>query len=74
MLQDRTPAELLEAELAAVTGDRCSWTCADHHDPVPSCERAPDHAGALVLADVHVAHGADGQLVIVTPCCPSGGA
>jgi hypothetical protein len=68
-------ADLLAQELAAVTGDRCAWTCDDHHgDNFPPCERAAGHASAQLLADVHVVHGPDGQLVIATECCPSGGA
>lgn len=56
-----TTTEQLEAELAAVTGELCGWTHADHAGGF-TCLRAKDHAGARILTDVHVAR-VDGQLV-----------
>lgn len=67
-------ADILTAELAAVTGPRCGWTCPDHHgENMPPCERPPGHTGAIRLADVHVAHDPGGQLVTATECCPAAG-
>jgi hypothetical protein len=79
-MQPLTTTELLQAELAAVTGERCGWTCANHHgDNFPRCERAKGHVGAQALTDVHVgwqpAEDVEAArqiaFVIATECCAS---
>lgn len=67
-----TTTESLDTEIYMVTGNRCGWKCDDHHaETFPGCQRAPGHAGAQVLVDVHVARGADKQLVTAAECCPA---
>jgi hypothetical protein len=69
-----TTTDLLETELATITGSRCGWTCQDHHAetfPATGCERAPNHTGAERLIDVHLAHNPGGQIVTATECCPA---
>ena len=60
-MQPQTTTELLESELATVTGELCGWTHPDHVEGF-TCLRAKDHAGARILTDVHVAR-IGGQLV-----------